>query len=44
MTANANPGGRNAAQPQAKPSPRRRGIQSIEVGGKLLLALLDHSS
>ena len=37
-------GKRNAAQSPVKPPPRRRGIQSIEVGGKLLLALLEHSS
>ena len=31
-------------RPRARAAPRRRGIQSIEVGGKLLLALLEHSS
>ncbi|MBO9330520.1 IclR family transcriptional regulator [Achromobacter pulmonis] len=43
MTAHTTAGARSAAQPSVK-SPRRRGIQSIEVGGKLLLALLEHSS
>ncbi len=43
MATRPSSGKRNADHTPASP-PRRRGIQSIEVGGKILFALLEHSS
>ncbi|WZB62632.1 IclR family transcriptional regulator [Achromobacter xylosoxidans] len=44
MVAHTSSGKRQAPAGAPDAAPRRRGIQSIEVGGKLLLALLEHSS